>query len=78
MTETLSKNPEMTQGELVTEREVLEGMGKDALVDFILIKGTEVGELERLMNLAGDVLEGYGTSIDKELDKRETNNGNQT
>lgn len=70
--------PEVTQRALQEERKVLESLSKDDLVDFILQKGVEVSEIERLMSLASDVLGGYGTSIDKELNKREIKNGKQT
>lgn len=77
MTETL-RTHEMGQDALLSEREVLEGLGKEGLVDFILTKGVEVAEIERLMSLASDALEGYGTTVEVELDKREIKNGNQT
>ena len=54
------KSQERTEelGVLLTEREVLESMSTDALVDFILEKGSKVSEIERIMNLASEVLDG--------------------
>jgi hypothetical protein len=74
MTETLNGR----QGELMTEREVLERYSKDQLVDLILAHGEKVGEIERTMNLAADVLQGYGTSVEEELEKREARNETKT
>ena len=64
-------------GVLLTEREVLESMSTDALVDFILEKGSKVSEIERIMNLASEVLDGYGTSVEQELDKRKQKSGEE-
>ena len=66
------------QEALLSEREALEGLGKDGLVDLIEAKGREVSEIERLMDIAAGVLDGYGTSVEIELNKRETKNGNKT
>ena len=64
------------QGELFDERKAFEGMSTDGLVDFILDMGSRVTFLERSMSIASDVLEGYGTSIESELQRRERENGN--
>lgn len=73
------KSQERTEelGVLLTEREVLESMSTDALVDFILEKGSKVSEIERIMNLASEVLDGYGTSVEQELDKRKQKSGEE-
>jgi len=74
MAETLNR-----QEALLTEREVLEGMGKDQLVNLILANGEKVSEIERSMNLASEVLEGvHGTSIEEELKKREARDETKT
>lgn len=64
-------------GALFTEREVLESMSVDQLVDFVLDKGEKVSEIERIMNLAADVLEANGTDMRQELEKREKKNGEE-
>lgn len=65
-------------GTLLTEREVLEGMSPNQLVDFILEKGEKVTNIESIMSLASDVLEGaYGTTVEQVLNERKIN-GNQT
>jgi hypothetical protein len=68
-------NGRVTQEALITEREVFELMNKQQLVDYILSQGERVSAVERSMNLAGEVLEGYGTSVEEELKKRERKNG---
>lgn len=59
------------QEALVSQRETLEALNREQLVDFILAKGVQVTEIEWMMNLAAQVLEGYGTSMDAELDRRQ-------
>ena len=59
------------QGELFTEREALEALNTEQLVNYILEKGREVSEIERMMNLAAEVLEGYGTTIEEQLRERD-------
>lgn len=55
------------------ERELLESMSVDGIVDYILHMGENVSDLERKMNLASEVLEGaYGTSVEEILDQRGT------
>lgn len=71
MTEYMNETPEA----LLTEREVLERMTPEQIVDFILQNGEKVGEIERHMNLASDVLDGYGVSVETVLKERE--NGKQ-
>lgn len=71
----------------LSEREVLEGMGTEALVDHILRLGERATHIERKMNEAADILEGaYGLTVDDVLSARqladqaavgETKNGNQ-
>ena len=56
----------------LTEREAFEALQPEAIVDQILEYGRKVSELERLMNLASRVLDGYGTSVEKILQKRES------
>lgn len=52
--------------------EILEGLGPDALVDYILGLGEKVTQIERDMNLASDVLSGaYGLSVEQILQERE-------
>lgn len=62
---------------LLTEREVLEQMSPSQLVDLILQHGVLVSDYERTMNLAADVLDAYGTTVERELDER-NKNGNAT
>lgn len=80
MAETLNGNePLYTQEALITERETLEGLTQDQLVDLILANGEKVSTIERSMNLASDVLEGvHGTSIEEELKKREARDETKT
>lgn len=58
------------QGELFTQREALEALNIDQLTNYILSQGEKASEIEGMMNLAAQVLEGYGTSVEKELEKR--------
>lgn len=65
-------------GVLMTEREVLEGLTEQQLVDYILQSGEKVTALKNAMNLASEVLEGaYGTTVEQILDER-NKNGNET
>lgn len=64
--------------QLFTEQQVLEGLTPDQLVDYILDQGGKVSELERVMNLAVIVLDGYGTSVDEVLTKRESKENGET
>lgn len=67
------------KAELLSEREVLEQMGPDAIVNLILEHGERVSEYERTMNLASEVLEGaYGVSVESVLQKRERENNGKT
>lgn len=63
------------QGELegLSERELLESMTQDQIVDYILHMGRNVSDLEKKMNLASEVLEGvYGTDVEQILTERGT------
>jgi hypothetical protein len=65
-------NPETLPG--FSDRELLEGMTADQIVDEILRQGEKVSEVERYMNLASDVLEGaYGLTVDQVLQERDKN-----
>lgn len=58
------------------QRELLEGMTPDQIVDVILSNGETVSEIERFMNLANEVLEGvHGLSVEQVLQQREKENG---
>ena len=60
----------------LSERELLEDMSEDQIVNLILQNGERVTEIERFMNLASEVLEGaYGVSVEEVLDKRKNQNG---
>jgi hypothetical protein len=73
MAEQLNPN----QNELISEREVLEGMSSEEIVDLILAHGEKVSKYEGFMNLASDVLEGaYGITVEEVLQKRERETGN--
>ena len=68
------EKPLTIQSELVSEREVLEGMSADNIVDLILEHGERVSQYERLMNLASEVLEdSYGVTVEEILEERNTN-----
>lgn len=70
MTERMGQEP------LLTEREVLEGMSSDQIVDLILQNGERVTAIERSMSLAAEVLEGaYGRTVEQVLKEREKQNG---
>lgn len=62
----------------LSKREVLEGMTPDSLVDLILSTGEKIGAMESEMNLASQVLEGYGTTVERELAKRERETNGKT
>lgn len=56
----------------LSEREILEGMSPDSIVNTILTQGEKVSDIERSMNLASDVLQGaYGLTVEEVLRKRE-------
>ena len=60
----------------LSERELLEDMPEDQIVNLILQNGERVTEIERFMNLASEVLEGvYGVSVEDVLNKRKNQNG---
>lgn len=62
--------------QLFSEREVMEGLNPEQLVDLILAHGEKVSEYEKVMSLASDVLEGaYGTDVCTILNQRERQNG---
>lgn len=57
----------------LSERELLESIGAEAVVDHILKLGGTVAEIEKRMNLAAEVLEGaYGVTVEEILHKRGT------
>lgn len=63
-------NPETLPG--MSDRELLESMTPDQIVDEILRKGEQVSQIERFMNVASDVLEGaYGLTVPQVLTERE-------
>lgn len=70
MTERIMETPEA----LLSEREVLEQMTPDQLVDLILKHGETVGNIERIMNLASSVLDGYGVTVESALEERQNGN----
>lgn len=54
------------------ERELLESMSPEQIVDLILADGERVTEIEKRMNQASEVLEGaYGLTVDEILGQRE-------
>lgn len=56
----------------LSEREVLESMNPEQIVDLILKDGERVTEIEKRMNQASEVLEGaYGLTVDEVLNQRE-------
>lgn len=68
----MSKGPETLPG--LSDRELYEGMTPDQIVEDILRNGEKVGEIERRMSMASDVLEGaYGLTVDDVLRTRESN-----
>lgn len=64
---------------LFPELLAFECLRPEQLVDYILEQGAKVSAIEKAMDLAATALEGYGTSIDAELDRRqkEIKNENQ-
>lgn len=54
---------------LFSEELTLEGYNPRQLTEYILAQSAKITEAERMMQLANNVLAGYGTTIDKELDK---------
>ena len=65
-------NPETLPG--MSDRELLEGMTPDQIVDQILQKGEQVAAIERFMNIAGDVLENHhNVTVMQILTEREKN-----
>jgi hypothetical protein len=65
-------NPETLPG--MSERELLESMTPDQLVDHILAQGERVTEIERHMNMASDVLENHhGVDLLQTLQERDKN-----
>lgn len=54
------------------ERELLESMGKDKIVDHIVELGDQATNIEGKMNQAAEVLEGaYGVTVESVLQERE-------
>lgn len=69
----MSRSPETLPG--MSDQELFEGMTPDQIVDDILRNGEKVGEIERRMNLASEVLEGaYGMTVDDILRNRDEQN----
>lgn len=66
----------------MSEREMLEGLGREGLANHIIELGSRASHLESKMNIAAEVLEGtYGVTIEQVLQERssppggERNNG---
>ena len=60
------------QLEGLDERAIFESMQPNEIVDYILDRGKRVAQIERMMSLASEVLEGgYGLTVDEVLQKRE-------
>lgn len=74
MSEYMNEPPEVEK----SEREILEEMTTKQLADFILQNGEKVAEIERHMNLASEVLEAKGTSVEAVLDEREHERNKQS
>lgn len=56
----------------MSDREYLESMKPDDIVDLILKDGERVTQIEKRMDLASEVLEGaYGLTVEEVLNKRE-------
>lgn len=57
----------------LSEREILECMGPEALVDHIIALGEKATKIENKMNEAADVLEGaYGLTVEQMLQIRQS------
>ncbi len=57
----------------LSEREVLESLGPEALVEHIMTLGEKVSTLENKMNEAAEILEGvYGLTVNDVLSQRES------
>lgn len=56
----------------LSEREILEGMGAEALVKHIMMLGQRASHIENKMNEAANVLEGtYGLTVEEYLESQE-------
>lgn len=53
---------------LFTEKQALEGYTPRQLTEYILEQSERISEAERMMMIANDVLSGYGTTIDEQLE----------
>lgn len=59
----------------MSERDTLEQMSPNGLIQYIMAQGEKVTRLETAMNLANEVLEGaYGTTFEEVLMERENGN----
>lgn len=56
----------------LSEVELLESMGAEKVVDYIIGLGEKVTEIEKRMNLASEVLEGaYGITVEQVMRKKD-------
>lgn len=63
------------QDPLFSERQLLEAQNPEQLVELVLQHAETIERYKATMDLAAEVLTGYGTSIEEELQKREQGNG---
>lgn len=61
---------------IIVSKAYLENLDVGDLVDVAILTGEEISALERAMSLVSDILQDRGTSVEKELNKRENKNGN--
>lgn len=57
--------------ERISDRETFEAYTDEQLIEFIEVCGQHVTEYERLMDIAGRVLDSRGIDLESEIKKRE-------
>lgn len=56
----------------LSEAELLESMGAEKVIDYIIGLGEKITEIEKRMNLASEVLEGaYGITVEQVIRRRD-------
>ena len=56
----------------LSEAELLESMGAEKVIDYIIVLGEKITEIEKRMNLASEILEGaYGITVEQVIRRRD-------